>query len=231
MSEKASANQVWAIRAAACELLALSLRYPSSELSAAVFSGEWLDAVEEIAAALGIAAPGELRHDSPLIGRGGVPAPDEESFRRELQAEATRLFVGPPNPIASPYEGAWRAGDDNVPALLYVNPHSQEVEDFTRKCGLRRPLGSNEPLDLIDTELELLQYLSSIEAGLVKLPESGPLPEAFPGGSPARAFAMFLDNHALAWMPRFAGRIASASRLPYYSHVAWLLENCLKSMA
>lgn len=61
-----SAN-IWQARAAMCELLALSFRYPEDKvLAEAIASGEWGEAADEIAGALGIdwtaaAAPVPLR--------------------------------------------------------------------------------------------------------------------------------------------------------------------------
>ncbi len=150
----------------------------------------------------------------------GDRAPD--ALLRSLRAEATRLFVGAPDAACSPYEGVWRAADDGVQALLFVNPHSMEVERFVRSCGLGRPEGTNEPLDHAATECELLQHLAMLEAGLAA-PTGGVDPEALPGGSPAAAYAAFLEDHARAWMPRFAERLAAESREPFYRAAARLL--------
>lgn len=147
----------WQARAAMCELLALSFRYPEdTTLADAVASGEWGDAADEIAGALDInwtaaAAPGAAEAAS---------LPDPAELQKDLRAEATRLFVGAPKPVCSPYEGVWRAEADGVQPLLFVNPHSMEVERFCKACGLGRPEGTNEPLDAVWTELELLEYLA-----------------------------------------------------------------------
>ena len=50
--------------------------------------------------------------------------------------------------IRDSYEGVWAAEADGVQPLLFVNPRSMEVERFMRSCGLGRPEGTNEPLDL-----------------------------------------------------------------------------------
>lgn len=42
--------ETWQIRAALCELLALSFRYPDGELVDAIASGEWVEAARELAA-------------------------------------------------------------------------------------------------------------------------------------------------------------------------------------
>ena len=148
---------LWQARAAMCELLALSFRYPEDKvLAEAIASGEWGEAADEIAGALGIdwtaaAAPGAAE---------AAALADPDDIQKELRPEATRLFVGAPEAACSPYEGVWRAKAEGVQPLLFVNPHSMAVERFCKSCGLGRPEGTNEPLDAVWTELELLEYLA-----------------------------------------------------------------------
>lgn len=219
MTETESNPTDWRTRATAYELLAFTFRYPGPELAEAAASGEWADAAREVAEALALELPegwGE--------GLAGYEGRDAEGLLHALRAEATRLFVGAPEPAVSPYEGVWRADDDGVQALLFVNPHSMEVERFMKSCGVGRPEGTNEPLDRADTELELLQYLCMLEAGLAEAPEGV---EA-PGDGWAGAHARFLEEHALAWMPRFAGKTAAESREPFYRAAGELLAGALK---
>ncbi|GAA6489881.1 MULTISPECIES: TorD/DmsD family molecular chaperone [Gordonibacter] len=197
----------WAARATAWELAALSFRYPGPELEGAVASGEWAEAAREIAGALGLALPEGFGAGASAEG---------------LRPEATRLFVGAPEPAVSPYEGVWRAADDGVQALLFVNPHSMEVERFMRACGLGRPEGTNEPLDHVATECELMEHLALRAAG-AEPPEGAPAGADLPGGSPEAAYGAFLEGHARAWMPRFAERVAAESRVPFYRDAAAFL--------
>ena len=197
----------WAAKATAWELAALSFRYPGPELEGAVASGEWAEAAREIAGALGLALPEGFGAGASAEG---------------LRPEATRLFVGAPEPAVSPYEGVWRAADDGVQALLFVNPHSMEVERFMRECGLGRPEGTNEPLDHVATECELMEHLALRAAG-AEPPEGAPAGADLPGGSPEAAYGAFLEGHARAWMPRFAERVAAESRVPFYRDAAAFL--------
>lgn len=214
---------VWHARAALCELLAISFRYPTIELAEALHSGEWADAAAELVSACGSEVPCAWNRERLLVGFDEKPCGDAEALLRSLRAEATRLFVGAPIPVASPYEGVWAALDDGVQPLLFVNPRSREVERFCRACGLGHPAGTNEPLDHIATELELMQYLASVAAGLVPLPESALREADLPGGSAADAHALFVAEHASAWMPRFAEAVGKESRLPFYRFAAELL--------
>ena len=197
----------WAARATAWELAALSFRYPGPELEGAVASGEWAEAAREIAGALGLALPEGFGAGASAEG---------------LRPEATRLFVGAPEPAVSPYEGVWRAADDGVQALLFVNPHSMEVERFMRECGLGRPEGTNEPLDHVATECELMEHLALRAAG-AEPPGGAPAGADLPGGSPEAAYGAFLEGHARTWMPRFAERVAAETRAPFYRDAATLL--------
>ena len=205
-------DELWQARAAAWELAAFSFRYPGAELEGAVASGEWAAAAREIAGALGLALPEGLGEG--LSGRSGPG-----DVLHALRPEATRLFVGAPEPAVSPYEGVWRAADDGVQALLFVNPHSMEVERFMRSCGLGRPEGTNEPLDHVATECELLERLALRAAG-APASEGAPDGAGLPGGSPAAAYGRFLSGHAQAWMPAFAERLAAEARHPFYRAAA-----------
>ncbi len=215
---------VWQLRTTAWELLSLSFAYPTRDVAAAVASGEWSDAAQEIANALGL----ELA-DAAFAGMDVYVGADEETLLHQLRVEATRLFVGAPNPVVSPYEGVWRAEDDGVQPLLFVNPHSMDVERFMKQCGLGRPEGTNEPLDHVGTECALLEFLAGVEAGIMALPE-GIGATSLPGGSAEAAYAKFLEEHAQTWMPRFAVKAAEEAREPFYRTASTLLEALMKAV-
>lgn len=203
----------WQLKAQACELLALSFRYPDETLVEAVSSGEWNQAAAEIWGALGLALP-----DGWDEGLGEVDIHD-------VRAEATRLFVGGPKPsVCNLYEGFWRAKDDGVQPLMFVNPHSMAVERFCKSCGLGRSEGANDPLDNLATECELLQYLASLEAGIASSVEGGPSLEELPGGSAGAAYETFMEEHFLTFAPRLAKKVESESRIALYRAAARLLS-------
>lgn len=245
---------LWQARAAMCELLALSFRYPEDKvLAEAIASGEWGEAADEIAAALGLAwssaaAPGAAE---------AATLADPADIQKELRPEATRLFVGAPQAACSPYEGVWRATAEGVQPLLFVNPHSMAVERFCKACGLGRPEGTNEPLDAVWTELELLEYLAlraaadaaeaegiagdaaavedvvEDEDALEEFEDAGEPGEVvasadLPGGSPEAAWDEFMADHARQWMPQFAAAVQEESCVPFYATAANLLGAFIK---
>lgn len=228
---------LWQARSALCELLALSFRYPTRVLAEAVASGEWDDAAGEIAEAVGIEW-----HSSNSTNNM-----DEEQLLHALRIESTRLFIGSPDPVVSPFEGVWRAADEGVDALLFVNPHSMEVERFCKACGLGRPEGTNEPLDYVATELELLEYLAAraaldalenaetdhaviVESNSDNALSNTVASQDLPGGSAEAAFNQFMNLHVQTWMPRFANKVQEETDNPFFKSAALLLEQWLESM-
>ena len=197
-------NETWAVRATAWELAAFSFRHPTRELAETVAGGEWLAAACEVLGALGVTLPDDFgegvpKEDAPLTQA------DAEALFHRLRVEATRLFVGPGEPVCSPYEGVWRARADGVKPLLFVNPHSMEVERFARSCGFTRPAGTNEPLDHVATECELLQALAMKVAS---------------GESDGNAYEQFLEEHLRTWIAIFCVSCKAESSEPFYKAAA-----------
>ncbi len=103
-----------------------------------------------------------------------------------------------------------------------------DVERFCRSCGLGHPEGTNEPLDHASAECELLEYLASVEAGIASPVPTSPAAADLPGGSFAGAYALFLEEHARAWMPSFARALAEEARQPVYRAAGILLAALLE---
>lgn len=210
----------WQARGALCELLALTFRYPTDGLVAAVESNEWLDAAREIAEAAGL----ELEDD--VWEQACLDEGHDDDVLHALRVEATYLFIGTPDVRVSPYEGAWRAKVEERDFFAFVDPHTVEVEHFARDCGLGQPEGKNEPLDHVATELELLQYLALVAAGSIALEEERE--SQLPGGSAAAAYAEFAKDHAGVWMDDFAAAVVEISRAPIYRMAARMLRSFVR---
>lgn len=222
MVEPKYKETVWHARAVFMELLAFSFRYPDNALAEVVITEEWADAAVELSGIMKLDIS-NISFDT-LRSYQGVKRDD---VLRDIRIEATRLFIGASKPLVSPYEGVWRAEEEDVTALLFVNPYTVEVERFMKSCGLGQAEGSNEPLDYISTELELLQYLAAIEAGTFEPPESIGA-TGFPAGSAAEAFRLFVSEHVLQWMPRFAEAVLRNTKDSFYHTAAQLLQGYCK---
>lgn len=206
--------ELWRARAAACELLALTFRYPDDEAAAIVSSGEWADAAREIWGALGKELPESWASDVQ-----GIDAHD-------VRADATRLFIGAPKPVSSPYESYWRALDDGVQPLMFINPHAVDVERFCKACGLAAnpDRSANDPVDHIATEFELMEYLASLEAGIAEPAVGCPAACDLPGGSAVAAYETFEADHLNMYAPRFADALEDQAHTAFYRAAAQLLK-------
>lgn len=209
------------VLATAWELVALTFRYPDEVLTEALSQGEWQEAAEEILEALG---------QDVSLDTSEYAGVRTDELLHTLRAEATRLFVGTPTPVVSPYEGVWRAAQDDVQPLLFVNPHSMDVERFMRSCGLGRPEGTNEPLDHIATEAELLSYLAGVVSGIIT-PAREISPEALPGKSYQAAYDAFIEEHITTWVPQFTEALEQEAQVDFYVQVARYLEGLLSTEA
>ena len=207
------------VLATAWELVALTFRYPDEVLTEALSQGEWQEAAEEILEALG--------QDVSLDTSEYAGARTDELLHT-LRAEATRLFVGTPTPVVSPYEGVWRAAQDDVQRLLFVNPHSMDVERFMRSCGLGRPEGTNEPLDHIATEAEFLSYLAGVASGIIE-PVGEISSEELPEGSYQAAYDAFFEEHITTWVPDFVEALEREACIGFYRLASGYMADLIAS--
>lgn len=221
----------WNVLATAWELAALSFRYPGNTLAQAVCSGEWADAACEVAVAI-FKEASQTFSERLLVATEPLGEMRDKScdvLLHELRVEATRLFVGTPEAVCSPYEGVWRARADGVQPLLYVNPHSMDVERFCHACGFGRPEGTNEPLDHAATECELLEVLS-FRASDVSPVDTYPVADAdLPGGSSEAAYEQFIREHVAKWMPMFAQELRAQAQHPFFRAAAEYLATVLEA--
>jgi TorA maturation chaperone TorD len=207
-----STQEEWLIQATLCELLATSLQLPTRELAGVLATGEYADALADIGAAAGLDQSRLAQADALLAAYIGQ---DPEELFHTLRTEYTRLFVGAPEPVVSPFAGVWYAREQGVEPLLFVSTRAMEIERFLRGYGVGQAEGKNEPLDHISAEFEFLQYLALVNAGTVQVPEGIEIP--------ADAFDTFFSKYVANWAGDFAQSVAAATELPFYTAVAKII--------
>jgi TorA maturation chaperone TorD len=210
-------QEEWLIQAALCELLAKSLQLPTRELTEVLTTGEYADTLVDIGMAARLDRSVLIQASSLLTGYIGQ---DSEELFHILRTEYTRLFVGAPEPVVSPFAGVWYAREQGVEPLLFVSTRAMEIERFLRGYGVGQAEGKNEPLDHIATEFEFLQYLALVNAGAVQAPEGIEIP--------ADAFATFFSKYVANWVGDFAQSIATATALPVYKVVAEVIGTIME---
>lgn len=202
----------------AWELAAISFAYPTNDLARALLDGQWGEAAAEIAGQLGLNLPDDFGSFEDDASDKYATADD---LRHALSVEATKLFIGTVNPEVTPYEGIWYANEKDIQALLYVNPKAMAVERFTKACGLTRPEGTNEPLDHVATECELMEYLALRAFVPETLGDQELIAEdQLPGGSAHAAYQEFFAEHIASWVPAFCEAVKAKTRIPFYHDAA-----------
>jgi len=222
-------DQTWLHLSALYEMLALSFAYPQERLADAVVSGEYANALLELVSINDIAdeVAAELdesysRREAHLPLRSGYTDMSVEKVEEALVAEYARMFIGAPTAVVPPYESAWidfedDYGEPDADVVQMVdNPdRAAAAAQWYRSCGLRIPEESDEPLDHIATELEFLQYLCGVMAGVME-----PSGEAV---ITAEAYEGFRAEHILGWARRFAHGVMLKTHEPFYRMAAAIL--------
>lgn len=191
-------KQVWMNRASLFELLALSFLRVGEDLSCALVSGEYAEALEELLAANDL----EVVELCEYVGRGA------EDVLHEVRREYTRLFVGTRDPLVSPYAGVWYAKEHGAPPMLFVGKESMAIERFMKSCGVGRAGEANEPLDHIGSMLEFLEFLCLIKAEAVRAPEGFEVPDL--------AYDDFRREHFDGFAKKFAGAVFEKTQAGVY---------------
>lgn len=206
-------QEQWINKAALYEVLSLGFLFTSKDLAQALARGEYAEALDEIAGLNGLDTEAVHIARTELTSYTGE---DADELFHELRAEYTYLFIGSPDPGVSPFAGIWYTEEIGVEPLMFVNKESMAVERFMRSCDVGQPEGINEPLDHIGSELEFLQYLCLLRAGVLK--PSGII--EFPEG----AYEEFYRTHFSAFSKKFAHRTVEKSRIPFFRAVARILQ-------
>ena len=113
----------------------------------------------------------------------------------DLRAEHARLFVGPGEPVCSPYESVYRNESGDV-----LGPAAHDVVQWYREYDLGLDPDWPDLPDHIATELEFVAYL-------------------FATGE-STAAAEFLDEHPEQWLDEFLGDVADETDEPFYEALA-----------
>lgn len=199
-------QETWINKARLYEVLATAFECTTAETARALCQGEYIEQLSLFAS-----------QDASLFDFKGDIYPylapylteTEEVLLHRLRTEYTRLFVGAPKALVSPYAGIWYADDKGLDALLFVNKESMAVERFMRQCGITRPENTNEPLDHISSELEFLNFLCLDKAGVLELPSSVSIDNS--------SYANFYSSHFSVWSKRFSAAVCEESTETFFT--------------
>lgn len=162
--------------------------------------------------------------ENPQIGQGIALAEaylsdnrnsSEAAFDR-LHWDYTRMCVGPYQLVAPPWESAYRTEE-----RLLFQAGTLAVRQAYRKYGLQAPEYPAEPDDHIGLELDFMFQTSGMARERAEQGEGGAFVTLL------RDQLAFLEEHLLAWAPRFAADVIRSAETDFYKGMAHLLTGFL----
>lgn len=209
-------NENWMAKASWYELLSSCFVNTKQESAAALASGEFADALNEIVQFL--ALPADKVADAAALLAGYQGASSDEVFH-ELRGEYTRLFLsGAERPLVQPYAGVWRARQQGRQAFLMVGQESMSIERFMKKCGATRPDGYGGPVDDIGTLLEFLSVLCLRVADAAAAEGAGDAEER------RLDYQKFYEEHFWEFSQALAQAVRAETSSPAFEASACLLQ-------
>lgn len=150
--------------------------------------------------------------DPRLVGHVRGMAEDFASQGHEgLLPDYARLFLGPVDVIAQPYESAWREGSGASPGESAL-----PILELYRAGGFEIGEGFHDLPDHVACELEYLYLLLHREAEGRALGDGEEVTEAI------AARKLLLDEHLGRWIGPFTAAVAAGAQSAYYRELAAL---------
>ena len=137
-----------------------------------------------------------------------------------LTWDFNRLFVGPGEMLAAPWESVYRSK-----TKLTFQESTLQVRELYERFGVQAPAIHREPDDHLGLELAFVATLSDLAAGAAAGNDTARLARCF------EAQKDFLQDHLLAWAPACLALVEKHAETDYYHGVALLALGSLAESA
>jgi putative dimethyl sulfoxide reductase chaperone len=137
-----------------------------------------------------------------------------------LQAEYTRLFIGPGPVVAPPWESVYFSEE----RLLFQQATFQ-VRTWYARYELTAPNLHREPDDHVGLELSFVAHLAALALQAIQAREQEGFQEALD------AQRGFLAGHLLKWGPGWCSRVELTSRSEFYRGLALVTRGALSEIS
>ncbi|MCC7208758.1 MAG: molecular chaperone TorD family protein [Anaerolineae bacterium] len=139
----------------------------------------------------------------------------------DLKRDYARLFIGPGELLAVPWESVYRDPDG-----LIFDEKTLEVRRMYQGFGMAVPNPGREPEDHIGLEMRFVAYLSALGLQAIQTEQADRLAAIVLG------MRTFLESHLGQWADLCLDRVLQHAETPYYRGVAELAAgSVLHSMA
>lgn len=137
-----------------------------------------------------------------------------------LQSDYMRLFIGPAQPFAPPWESFYVSRDH----LLFQEQTLAVRSDYLR-FGLQAPRLNSEPDDHLGLEFAFMLHLCTLGQSALESGDGRALAETI------EAQRCFLSTHLLRWAPTCLQQVIDKAATGYYKGAAFLARGCLLEAA
>lgn len=206
------------LMADACAFVGNSLLRPLSQTADAGLDPAFWAVFPDFGSADVAAAADELAR---WAERDGADGRSRDERVRDVSVEYTRLFIGPPKPLAPPWETMNRA--DGV-TVGFGEP-TFEMRRLLGEAGLELSNENRQYEDHLGIELLYLSELCRRAAEAVDAGEGAAAAERL---AAARAFAV---SHPLAWVDALSAQVRAAEPDGYYVRLLALTRALLARLA
>ncbi|NKE68563.1 molecular chaperone TorD family protein [Ramlibacter sp. RBP-2] len=128
---------------------------------------------------------------------------------QELLVDYTRLFLGPPSPLAAPYGSVWLTGENAV-----MQESTVALQGLYGEAGFELDEDLAEMPDHVAVELEFLYLLT------FKQNEAWRAGDEVAIGAWNQLHGLFLRDHLGAWIGRFAAAVRDRAQTSFYRELA-----------
>jgi putative dimethyl sulfoxide reductase chaperone len=204
------------------EMLLLSLlgrviyNYPESE------ERTWLQSLieEDVFSGAPFAAEkDETKVSLKLLQGWGEKGLTDEIFGC-MQADYTRLFIGPDKVIAAPWESVYFSEE-----RLVFQEQTLEVRNWYRRFGLEAEKIHREPDDHIGLELLFLSHLAALGVQALNEQDNARFRELLD------AQREFFKKHLGTWALTWCGLVEENAQTDFYKGVAYLTHGALSTLS
>ena len=183
---------------------------------------KWLQSMidEDVFSEVPFAADeGETKIGLKFLQKWGKNGISDDTFEN-LQADYTRLFMGPDKIIAPPWESV-HFGDDR----LLFQQRTLEVRAWYRRFGFEAEKINQEPDDHISLELLFLSQLAALGIQALNEKDDAHFEEL------QKAQGEFLKEHLGAWALTWCGLVEENARTDFYKGLAHLTRGALSALS
>jgi TorA maturation chaperone TorD len=161
----------------------------------------------------------ETKTGLEFLQKWGVNGISAKAFEN-VQADYTRLFIGPGEVLAPPWESV-HFGDDR----LIFQQRTLDVRAWYQRFGLEAEKIRQEPDDHIGLELSFLSHLAALGIQALDEQDNARFEDLL------NAQREFFDKHLGAWALEWCGLVEKHSQTEFYTGMAYLIRGALSALS